>query len=73
MNLAMSERADNRRRQTAQWTPEEVAREQAVSNARIARARALGPETNVKQATALARFANRIAAAADSARRRERS
>jgi len=69
----MSQRADSRRRPTAEWTPEEVAREQAVGKARIARARADGPEANVKQSSALARFANRIAAVADSARRRDRS
>jgi hypothetical protein len=64
----MSERVDSERRCGREWTAEEVAREQAAAGARVARARARGAEANVKEAAALARFANRVAAAAEIAR-----
>jgi len=73
MKLSTSDAADTRRTRSGEWTPEEVAREQAASRARVARARARGPEANLKEAAALARFANRIAAAAEAARRHDRS
>jgi hypothetical protein len=73
MKRAMSDGADGERRRTGEWTAEEVARERAAAGARIARARARGAEANVKEAAALARFANRVAAAAETARRDEQS
>jgi hypothetical protein len=71
MELTMSDGADSDRRRSGEWTAEEVAREQAAGRARVARARARGAEANVKEAAALARFANRVAAAAETARRDE--
>jgi hypothetical protein len=73
MELRMSHGAGSERKPTGEWTAEEVAREQAAEGARIARARARGAEANVKEAAALARFANRVAAAAEIARRDERA
>lgn len=73
MELSMSEDADSKAKPAGEWTAEEVAREQAAGEARLARARARGAEANLKQAAALARFANRVAAAAGSERRHERS
>jgi hypothetical protein len=73
MNLSMSDGADRKRRPKGEWTSEEVAREQAADRARSARARARGAEANVHEAAALARFANRVAAAAEIARRHESS
>jgi len=67
----MGDAADSKR--TGKWTPEEVAREQAASRARVARSRARGAEANLKEAAALARFANKVAAAAETARRHDRS
>jgi hypothetical protein len=58
---------DRERRPAGQWTAEEVAREQAATEARIAPARARGAETNLKESAALARFANRVVAAAERA------
>ena len=72
MGASMGKRGDREARPTGPWTAEEIAREQAAHAARIARARALGPEANIKQAAALARFANRVAAAAEQARRMSR-
>lgn len=69
MRLAMTEAADSTSRPVGEWTAQEVARQRAADQARLARARARGPEANLKQAAALARFANRVAAAAEPARR----
>jgi|AntDryMetagUQ255_1029468.scaffolds.fasta_scaffold10919_1 hypothetical protein len=73
MTFSMTERPDSRARPAGQWTPEELAREEAATKARITLARARGAEANVKEAAALARFANKVAAAAEAARRHERS
>jgi hypothetical protein len=73
MKPSMSDRADRMRKPTGEWTAEEVAREQEATSARNARARARGAEANVKEAAALARFANRVSAAAETARRHEPS
>lgn len=73
MTLSMSDRRERTARPAGKWTPEEVAREQAAARARIARARARGPEANLKETAALARFANKVAAAAEAARRHERA
>jgi len=73
MEPSMSDTADSRCRRAGGWTAQEVARERAAGEARIARARARGAETNLKEAAALARFANRVAAAAEAARRHDRS
>jgi hypothetical protein len=73
MELRMSDGGGSERKRMGEWTPEEVAREQAAAGARIARARARGAEANVKEAATLARFANRVAAAAGIARHDERA
>lgn len=73
MKPSMSDTADSGRRRAGEWTAQEVARERAATEARIARARARGAEANLKEAAALARFANRVAAAAEAARRHDRS
>ncbi|MGH2916979.1 MAG: hypothetical protein ACRDLS_00020 [Solirubrobacteraceae bacterium] len=69
----MNERRDSTARPAGDWTPEELARERAATQARLERARARGAEVNLKEAAALARFANKVAAAAEDARRDERS
>jgi hypothetical protein len=69
----MSNGADKNGKPTGEWTSEEVAREKAARSARSARARARGAEANVQEAAALARFANRVASAAEIARRHESS
>ncbi len=51
------------RRPRGAWTPEEVAREERVRQARVARAAERGPSANLEQAAALNRFAKRFAAA----------
>lgn len=56
-------------RHTGDWTDEEVEREEAATRARTARDREAGPGENVRAAAALARFANRVADAAETARR----
>jgi hypothetical protein len=56
-------------RQVREWTNDEVAREAAANRGRAARDRQAGPADNVKAAAALARFANRVADAAEAARR----
>ena len=66
MQLSMTDGGDNRARR---WTADEVAREQRATERRLARARARGPQASVKEAAALARFANKVAAAAAAARR----
>lgn len=71
MQAVVSDVGDSKRKRTGQWTAEEVAREQAVGERRISRARARGAEANLKEAAALARFANRVAAAAETARRHD--
>lgn len=73
MKTSMSDTADSERGSAGEWTTQEVAREQAAGEARIVRARARGAEASVKEAAALARFANRVAAAAEAARRRDLS
>lgn len=73
MEPPMSEGADSTRRRAGEWTAQEVAREQAAGEARLVRARARGAEANLKEAAALARFANRVAAAAEAARRHDLS
>ena len=60
---------DETRRPSGPWTAEEVAREEAATRARIDRDRRAGAEDNVRATAALARFANRVADAAASARR----
>lgn len=56
-------------RPTGSWSAEEIAREQSAANARVARDRRATPAENVRAAAALARFANRVADAAEAARR----
>lgn len=73
MEPSMSDSADSRRRRAKEWTAQEVAREQAAGEARLVRARERGAEANLKEAAALARFANRVAAAAEAARRHDLS
>lgn len=51
------------------WTAAEVAREEAATAERLARDRQRSPAANVHAAAALARFANRVADAAEKARR----
>lgn len=67
----MSNGAESRRGPTGAWTEHEIARDRASAAARLARARQRGPEANLKQAAALARFANKVAAAAAAARRHD--
>jgi hypothetical protein len=61
--------SEPRSRPDGPWTDEEIAREEAASRARVERDRQAGAAENVRAATALARFANRVADAAASARR----
>lgn len=70
MRRVMSQRADSKDAAPGAWTAEEVAREQAATRSRLARARDRGAAHNVRESAVLARFANRVAAAAESARRR---
>ncbi len=72
MGVLMREPADSTPRPSGHRTTEESDRERAASGARLERAQARGAEHNVKEAAALARFANRVAAAAEAARRRDR-
>jgi hypothetical protein len=51
------------------WTDEEIAHEESATRARTERDREAGAAENVRAAAALARFANRVADAAASARR----
>ncbi len=51
------------------WTPEEIARNERAEQAQVARDRARGVSANLKEAAALARFANRFAEAFKDARR----
>jgi len=69
--LVMSEASDTPPARPGEWTEEEIARERAAADARMTRARARGPEANLKDAAALSRFANRVAAAAAAARRHD--
>jgi hypothetical protein len=61
--------SEARSRPAGRWTDEEIAREESVTRARVARNRETGAAENVRAAAALARFANRVADAAASARR----
>jgi hypothetical protein len=45
------------------WTPEEIARNERANRAQVERDRARGVSTNLEEAAALARFANRFAEA----------
>jgi hypothetical protein len=45
------------------WTAEEVAREERANRAQVEHDRARGVSTNLEEAAALARFANRFAEA----------
>jgi hypothetical protein len=45
------------------WTPEEIAREERANRAQVTLDRARGTSTNLEEAAALARFANRFAQA----------
>lgn len=69
--LLMSDGAESRNARPGAWTEQEIARERAAAAARAARARLRGPEANLKEAAALTRFANRVAAAAAAARRHD--
>ena len=55
-------------RHAGDWTAEEAKLEDAATRARTARDRTAGPAENVRAAAALARFANRVADAAEAAR-----
>ena len=61
--------SEARSRPKGDWTEDEVAREEAATRARVARDRKADPAENVRVAAALARFANRVADAAEAARR----
>jgi hypothetical protein len=67
----MSDGTQSKRVPTGVWTEQETARERAAVEARMARTRERGPEANLKEVAALARFANRVAAAAAAARRHD--
>ena len=69
--LLMSDSAERRNARPGAWTEQEIARERAAAAARTDRARKRGAEANLKEAAALTRFANRIAAAAAAARRHD--
>ncbi|MGH8733332.1 MAG: hypothetical protein ACREVB_06585 [Burkholderiales bacterium] len=69
--LLMSDRAQGRPSPPGVWTEREIERERAAAAWRLARARERGPGANVKAAGALARFANKVAAAAAAARRHD--
>jgi hypothetical protein len=45
------------------WTPEEIERNERANRAQVEHDRARGVSTNLKEAAALARFANRFAEA----------
>jgi hypothetical protein len=51
------------------WTPEEIARNEQVARARVARDRKRGASANLEETVALTRFANRFAEAFRHARR----
>jgi hypothetical protein len=51
------------------WTPEEIARNERVARARVARDRKRGVSVNLEEGVALTRFANRFAEAFRDARR----
>jgi hypothetical protein len=51
------------------WTPEEIARNEHARITQVARDRTRGVGANLTEAAALARFANRFAAAFKDARR----
>lgn len=51
------------------WTPEEIARNERVAQARVARDRKRGISANLEDGVALTRFANRFAEAFRDARR----
>jgi len=51
------------------WTPEEIARNEQVARARVARDRKRGVSANLDETVALTRFANRFAEAFRHARR----
>jgi transcriptional regulator with XRE-family HTH domain len=65
--------ADLGTRPRGDWSDEEIARDSAVATARARRDRRNGAAANVVAAGALARFANRVAEAAELARRDERA
>ena len=67
----MSDPSERKRARSGAWTEQEVARERAAAAARMGRAKSGEPEANLKEAAALARFANRVAAAAAAARRHD--
>ncbi len=69
--LSMSDISETKRLRAGAWTEQEVARERAAADARATRARKRGAEANIKEAAALSRFANRVAAAAAAARRHD--
>jgi hypothetical protein len=50
-------------RPSGPWTPEEIARNERVARARVARDRKRGVSANLEEAVALARFANRFSGA----------
>jgi hypothetical protein len=60
-------------RPSGDWSDEEIARDAAAARARAKRDRQAGAAANVTGAAALARFANRVAEAAEVARRDERA
>jgi hypothetical protein len=51
------------------WTPEEIARNERIARARVARDRERGASVNLEEGIALTRFANRFAEAFRDARR----
>lgn len=51
------------------WTPEEIARNERVAQARVARDRERGASVNLEEGIALTKFANRFAEAFRDARR----
>jgi hypothetical protein len=69
--MLMSDDGESKPAPTRAWTEQEIARDRAATDARLKRARERGPKANLKEAAALARFANKVAAAAAAARRHD--
>jgi hypothetical protein len=67
--MAAKPKAKPKARPKGPWTPEEIARNERADKAQVAHDRARGVGTNLEEAAALARFANRFAEAFSHARR----
>jgi hypothetical protein len=67
--MVANPKAKPKARPKGPWTPEEIARNERADKAQVAHDRARGVGTNLEEAAALARFANRFAEAFRDARR----